>query len=256
MTCRHAALCAALLVLAASPTVALDKSEAIDTNRPSFTASPIVVPRSSVQFENGTLYQHFQHGKNYFDIPETQIRVGLTKRTEFQMFAPIFVLMHQGQTTTAGVSDLTEVGFKQQLGPFKRLQISCAASVNIPTGSKIISGSGVQPVFRVPYSLALTKNWCIGGMQSLLLLDCGRDVGYQPFVLLSRALGEKAFAFAEYAGFFTRHNQSLSIAHFGAVYKAHRNHQVDIQFGFGLNKNSPAALVGLGYSYRFDKLNW
>lgn len=86
------------------PANALTKSDDIDTNRPSFTSSPLVVLRGSWQLENGGLYQHFQHGINYFDASETQVRFGLAKRTEFQMFGPSWVLLH---TRGSGIASPT-----------------------------------------------------------------------------------------------------------------------------------------------------
>ncbi len=236
----------------------MDKTEDIDTNRPSFMFSPLVVPRGSVQLENGTLYQHFQHGINYFDISETQVRLGLSKRSEFQMFVPNFVLTHQEHLseTQTGVSDLGEVGIKQQIGPIKKLQLCLIPSLDIPTGSTTISGRGVQPVFRAPWSYPLTKNWSIMGMQSLLVLNSGRKVQYQPDFMLNRSIGTRTGVFAEYVGFFTDHAQSLQIAHFGGVRKLNRNQQIDMHFGFGLDKTAPTAFVGAGYSFRFDRLAW
>jgi hypothetical protein len=237
------------------PATALEKSEDIDTNRPSFMLSPLVVPRASVQLENGALYQHFQHGLNYFDLTETQVRVGLTKKTEFQMYVPNCVITHQEHSTLtrSGDSDLDEVGIKRQLGPIKNAQVAVTASLNIPTGSTYVSGRGVQPVFRAPWTYALGKKYAIGGMQSLLVLNSGRDVQYQPDFLVSRAIGGRASAFAEYVGFFTQGSQAQQIAHFGAVYKPARNHQVDMHFGFGLDRAAPAAFIGAGYSFRFDR---
>ena len=96
------------------PVWSMEKTDDIDTNRPSFMFSPMVLPKGSIQLENGTLYQHFDHGVTYYDIPETQVRVGLTERVEFEMFVPDFVLTHQSHTSLcqAGGSDLNEVGFE------------------------------------------------------------------------------------------------------------------------------------------------
>lgn len=264
-----------LLFLMASPTHALTKDDDIDTNRPSFMDSPLVVPKFSLQVENGTLYQHFQHGVNYWDASETEVRVGLTDRTEFQMFVPNFVLLHTAPTTTAvltntnpesvqiqtksaltqaGVSDLQEIGIKHQFGPyFKDLNVSVIAGVTPPTGARFISGSGTQPVFRMPWTKQLTKNWSCGGMQSYVLLNSGASSQYQNFNLIGRNIGSRTFVFAEYAGFYTRHSLPNNIAHFGVVRKLNRDDQIDLQFGFGLNRAAPAAFVGLGYSHRFDK---
>jgi hypothetical protein len=245
-----------LLLNLSSSAFALEKSDDIDTNRPSFCQSALVVPAGSLQLENGTLYQHFQHGLTYFDVPENQVRLGLTKKTEFQMFTPNMILYNQSRSTVVNTTALNEAGLKHQFGPYKRLTASVVVAANIPTGSKLLSGTAVVPVFRLPYAVQLSKNWTFCGMQSLLVTQPHGNIEWQPFVMVSRALGPKACAFAEYAGFFQQnsHAPGQSIAHFGALYKLNRHHQIDIQYGFGLSKTAPAAFVGMGYSYRFDGL--
>jgi hypothetical protein len=158
----------------------------------------------------------------------------------------------------AGVTDLSEIGIKRQIQPFKKLIASVVASVNVPTGSRAFSDRGVEPVFRVPYSILINRKWSLCGMQSLLVLNSGRNVSYEPFVMVTRTLGSRSQTeiFAEYAGFFTHRLPTVQFAHFGCAYKLRRHHQVDIHFGFGLDKSAPVALVGVGYSYRFDGLPW
>lgn len=236
--------------------LALEQSDYIDTNRPSFCQSSLVVPQGSLQLENGSLYQQFQHGLTYADVPETEVRVGFTRKTEFQMFVPNVVFLNQDSKTNIGASDLGEVGFKEQLINAKRFIASFVTGVNIPTGSKLVSGTGIQPVIRLPYLIPITKNWSICGMQSLVVINSGRSAQWQPFVMATRSFGDKPSVFIEYAGFFTHNAQPVNIIHFGGAYKLNHNHQVDMHFGFGMNKAAPAALVGFGYSYRFDRLPW
>lgn len=263
-------------ILANSQAWALESTEEIDTNRPSFMDSPLVVPKGSLQLENGTLYQHFQHGLTYYDIPETEVRIGITKQTEFQMFVPDWVLLHSVGTTTAalsntnpglevfqstpsstrqGVSDLNEVGMKHQFPVlFKDLKISLIAGVTIPTGRSFISGDGVQPVIRAPWGKALPNNWTIMGMQSILVVNGGSDVQWQNFWMLNKTFGTRTSVFIEYAGFYTHGEAPSNIIHFGVVRKLNRHNQIDTHFGFGLNQTAPAAFVGVGYSFRFDGL--
>jgi hypothetical protein len=279
-TCR-CCLVAVLFVLGyliqSESALALTKDDDIDTNRPSFMDSPITVPKGSLQFENGTLYQHFQHGVNYYDLSETELRLGITKRTEFQMFVPQWVMFYtqassldstsaalssstspfsttSSSTFQNGVSDITEPGIKHQFGPFfKDLTVSVIGGVTIPTGRRLISGGGVQPVIRMPWSKGVTKNWSIMGMQSLLVID-GRDCQWQNFWMANRAIGRRTSIFLEYAGFYTNHAAANNIAHFGVVRKLNKNTQIDTHFGIGLDQTAPAAFVGVGYSFRFDRL--
>jgi hypothetical protein len=251
-------------LLISHPAQAMEQSDDIDTNRPSFMDSPLVVPKGSLQFENGSLYQHFQHGLNTVDLPETEVRLGLTKSTEFQMFVPNYELFHQQSsslpsgntsTTTSGVSDIQEAGFKHQFPLIaKDLQLSFIGGVTVPTGLRLISTGGVQPVIRAPWSKPLNKKWSVMGMQSILVLNSGRSAQYQNFFMLNRAIGARSSVFAEYGGFYTQGSAPLNIAHFGAVRKLNKNTQIDLQFGFGMNQAAPAAFIGAGYSFRLDRL--
>ncbi|MBA3994886.1 MAG: hypothetical protein C0469_15305 [Cyanobacteria bacterium DS2.3.42] len=239
-----------------SPAFATDKDSDIDTNRPSFTFSPIVVPKGSLQVENGTLYQWIDRGQGRFDIPETQLRLGLLEKTEFQISAPNFILNRSEGQTSSGVTDLGEVGIKQQLPRFRILQASVVASMNLPTGGgrRFLSGPGVQPVFRLPMSIPLGKHYQFCAMPSFLLLDSGRAPSYQQTAMLCRSIGRKTNVFVEYGGFFTRELPPINFAHFGAEYKITPRNQVDLHFGFGLNRDAPTAFLGGGYSFRIDKL--
>ena len=253
------------LLLLVTPVSALEKTDDIDTNRPSFMDSPLVVPKGSLQLENGAIYQHFQHGLNYYDASETEVRLGLTKTTEFQAFVPNWALFHQQSSplnpgsseNRAGVSDIQEAGFKHQLpSVIKDLNVSIIAGLTLPTGRRLISTGGVEPVVRIPWGKSLNKNWSINGMQSLLVVDAGRDVQWQNFWLLNRNIGTRSSVFAEYGGFYTHHAVWSNIAHFGAVRKLNENNQIDMQWGVGMNKTAPAAFIGVGYSVRFDRLPW
>ena len=248
----------------------------LDTNRPSFADSPLVVPKGSLQLENGALYQHAQHGSNYFEMPETEIRLGLGPHLEFQMFTPDWAILHTnaaasvgianskpsfnsvqttGGGTQNGVSDLTELGVKRQLpSVWHDLNIAIIGGVTIPTGSKFISGTGVQPVIRLPWNKIIFGAWSAAGMQSLLVVNSGSDVQWQNFWSINRAFGQRTSIFMEYAGFYTHSHAPSNIIHFGAVRKLNGHNQIDLHFGFGLDKTAPAAFIGCGYSFRFDHL--
>ncbi len=265
-------------------TLAMDKTDDIDTNRPEFhgfTARTAKVERSA---RKRNALSRVSQGKWQYDVPETEVRVGLTKGTEFQAFVPNYNLLHSQvatnevdptsistnsvrNRTTSQVSDITEIGLKHQIGPLfanskklpgylRNYNLAAIVGVTPPTGSTQISGSGTAGIVRFPWSKGIGKNWSIAGMQSLLLLNSGHDLSWQPDVLVGRNVGAKASIFMEYGGFFTQSEAPLNIMHFGGVYKATKRQQIDMQFGFGMNGAAPIAFIGVGYSFRFDKLAW
>lgn len=236
-----------------APAIATDKESDIETNRPSFTFSSIVVPKGSIQIENGGQFISLDSRKGILDIPETQIRLGLLEKTEFQMFVPNYLLFHRPGQTNDGVTDLQEVGIKQQLPLIKGIQSSFIGSMNLPTGRRFISGPGVQPVFRLPTSMPLGKTHQLCVMPSFALFDSGRHAAYQQTVMYNHTIGKKGIVFIEYAGFFKRQSPVLNFAHFGGEYKVTPHQQIDVHFGVGLNREAPNFFVGAGYSVRIDK---
>lgn len=229
-------------------------SDNIDTNRPSFMFSPIVLPKGSLQLENGCLDSGLRRGRLGFDLPETQVRIGLARSTEFQVFVPNYVLSKSGGKFSSGVTDISEIGIKQQLPTKGKLKVAIIASVTAPTGTPRLSRGGTSAIFRLPYLYAIDDRWCIGGMQSLLIINHGNSVQWQPDVLVSRSIGSKACAFLEYGGYFTSHSYPLNLMHLGAQYKLTPHQQIDAHCGFGLNQSAPSAFVGGGYSFRLDDL--
>lgn len=242
---------AAYLLSAFNPCLAIPTSEPIDTNRPSFLNSPTEVPVGSIQFENGTQFYGYRKKQYYFDVPETQVRIGIFPETELQLTVPYYVLQNIGGVKTSNVPDLTEVGFKHNLMPDNsRLDVGVIASLTLPTGNPRISGPGLEPVVRIPATFQLNKRWSLGTMQSILVLNNGRDVQWQPDFIVTRLFGWRTAAFVEYGGFFTQREYPSNLIHFGGTYKTSRTQQVDMHFGFGMNKAAPSAFVGVGYSFR------
>ena len=189
--------------------------------------------------------------------------MGLSKHTELQAFIPNYNLVRTFGHDSSQVADITEIGVKEQLGPIlpdakgvpgylRNYNLAMIVGVTPPTGSTVISGTGTGGTLRFPWSKSIGKNYCIAGMQSLLLLNNGHTLQYQPDVLFGRNIGPRGFIFAEYGGFLTEGNGIANIAHFGGVKKLTRRQQVDMQFGFGMNNKAPIAFVGVGYSFRFQ----
>ncbi len=243
-----------ILLFDGSIASAADPSDDIDTNRPSFMFSPIVLPKGSLQLENGCLDSGLRRGRLGFDLPETQVRIGLARSTEFQVFVPNYVLSKSGGEFSSAVTDISEIGIKQQLPTSGKLKAAILASVSAPTGARRLSLGGTSGILRLPYLYAINDRWCVGGMQSLLLINHGHAVQWRPDILLSRNIGAKASAFLEYASSFTSSSYPLNVIHFGGVYKLARCQQIDAHCGFGLNQTAPSAFVGAGYSFRVDGL--
>ena len=92
-------------------------SQDMITDRPDITESGIVVPKGSLQFENGFTWAD-ERTEHVLDLSETLARVGLTDRTEVRFVIPTYTRATDVLTRTVshGFTDMG-LGLKQQLGP-------------------------------------------------------------------------------------------------------------------------------------------
>ena len=227
---------------------------AIVTDRPDVTESSIVVPKGSLQFENGITWTN-SHGVGSVDFTETLVRFGLTTRTELRLVTPNYV-EHGTGYTASGFSDIA-VGAKQQLGPlWGHFDLSIIAALSLPTGANRISSHGFDPFIKFPWSKDLAKGWSLGGMQSFFWnTEAGRrNLFWEPTLVAEKELFGSWSVFVEYAGDFAQHGGSKQIAHFGTAYRVTSRQQIDCHFGFGISPAAPEHFLAIGYSIRLDGL--
>lgn len=227
----------------------------IVTDRPDITESSIVVPKGSLQFENGLTWTS-DHGQTTLDLSETLVRFGVSDRTELRIVVPNYLDGLTGPTTASGFGDVA-VGVKQQLGPLPAgFDLSVIAAVSLPTGADRISSHGFDPFIKFPWSKDLKAGWSFGGMESLFWYteDRRRNLTGESTFYIEKQLTKPWDAFAEYGGDFAQWGGSKEVAHFGTAYKITPKNQIDFHFGFGFTHATPGRFFGLGYSFRLDNL--
>ena len=87
----------------------------IVTDWPDITESAIVVPKDSLQFENGATWTS-DRGQTPIVLSETLVRFGISDRTEFRFVAPNYFDSLTRPNSTSGFDDIA-VGMKRQLSP-------------------------------------------------------------------------------------------------------------------------------------------
>lgn len=238
----------------------------IVTDRPSVTPAPTVIPQNYIQAENG-LALRLDNGAGVFNVPQTLIRLGVLPKTELRLTAPNYFLIRGANQNLSGVEDIS-VGVKQQLGPlFKTFNLAVIPGMTVPTGSKSLTSRAVDPFIQIVFSQKLSKNWTIGGAQSLFhqteaaivqdvqfVATNKKAIIYQPTVIVNRNLGARANVFWEYVGNFERGETSDQLIDSGFLYRFKRNQQVSLRFGFGLTRPAPITFIEFGYSFLVGKL--
>jgi hypothetical protein len=173
----------------------------IVTDRPDVTEASTVVPKDSLQIENG-FTQTSDHGTETLDLSESLVRYGLADRTELRFDVPNLFFRDAGGQPAPGLSGLS-FGVKQQLGPLPgNFDVAVIAALSFPTGTKNESGRGFDPFIKLPWSRPLTEKWSFGGMVSAFweTVDYRHRFLWEPTFYLERELTKKTDAFAEFAG--------------------------------------------------------
>jgi hypothetical protein len=227
----------------------------IVTDRPDVTEASTVVPKDSLQIENG-FTQTSDHGTGTLDLSESLVRYGLSDGTELRFGVPNIFFRDAGGQPASGISDLS-FGIKRQLGPLPgKFDVAVIAALSFPTGGRNESSHGFDPVIKLPWSRPLTENWSFGGMFSGFweTVESRHRFLWEPTFYLERALTKKTDAFVEFAGDYFAHGSTKEFIHFGIAYRFTATSQLDFHFGFGLTEATPNHFFAAGYSFRVDHL--
>jgi hypothetical protein len=230
----------------------------IITDRPSFTNSVQTVPERSLQFENGATWANTPTA-NTATFPETVLRLGITPRDEVQLYLP-YALRNEdasANTATTGWSD-PRIGFKHGLA--RPLPWGMNASVNgivsLPLGNSVASSSGVDPVFNLILSKPVSARFSLT-QQTSLTLDTSLDEGQcsiNPSLAAGYAFTPSLGGFLEYASFIPIAKPTTNIVDAGVQYTFKKYHALDVRVGTGLTNGESIGFVGVGYSYRWNRV--
>jgi hypothetical protein len=223
----------------------------IETDRPDVTNSSIVVPVGSFQSENGVDTSR-DHGADILSGTNSRWRLGIAPCLEVLVDLPNYVTTFHG----AGPSGFGDVApaVKWQLSPLPgKFDLSVTVGAALPTGATGISGPGVQPYIQIPWSIALGGGWAINGMETNFFMPSSdAKFTYQSTLVLEKEFMERSFLFVEYVGDFPGDGRSSQLINSGGGYRIDNHQQIDFHVGVGLDRNAPAYIFGVGYSFRLD----
>jgi hypothetical protein len=229
-------------------------SSPIETDRPEVTNSSIVLPVGSFQNENGINLSR-QKAAQVFDGTNSRLRLGIAPCFEVLLDLPTDVTVFRGQGAS-GFTDLAPA-VKWQMSPIpEKFDLSMTVGIGLPTGAVAVAGPGTQPYLQFPCSIELGSGWAITGMVTNFLVPADPVNRYtnQSTFAIERQFGERSFLFAEYVGGFPAVGGNSQLFNSGGGYRITDKQQIDFHIGVGLNRNAPAYIFGIGYSFRVDGL--
>jgi hypothetical protein len=228
-------------------------SSEIATDRPDVTNSSIVVPVGSLQGENG-INTTGNGAEKSIDGTNSRLRLGVAPCLEILVDLPNYVGGFRG--ADSGFTNVAPA-VKYQLNSLPEAwNLSVTAGAGLPTGATRITGPGVQPYLQFPWSHELGNGWGTSGMFTTFFFpsDPFNHETTEATFSIEKKISERISVFTEYVGDYPSRGSNVTLLNVGGEYLLTRTQQVDFHLAFGLNRNSPDYIIGVGYSWRLDNL--
>lgn len=157
------------------------------TDRPDVTNSSLVVPRGSLQVENGVDWT-VRHGSNALNGTNTRLRWGVAHCAEFLIDIPNYFGSLNG-SQPSGFSNLV-ISFKRQLPVPLGFDLSATGGAGFPSGSSKVSGHGHQPYIQFPWSHGIAEGWGVEGMFTVIWFpsESTRNPTFEPTLSVGKGI--------------------------------------------------------------------
>jgi len=257
-------------LVATSPMVSAQTNEStvrpppgpIVTDRPTDSASPVLVPRRTFQLEAGYKFSHIGNDSGSIDaqvLPDLLARYGINKRVEARLVAAGWTFESGTDDKATGFNDIglgAKIALADERG--RRPQMGLLVDVSLPVGHNDHTNDYVIPkvLFLGSNSLSDRLGLTYNVGPSFVTADNNGDsdsnVDLNYAVALSGSVGGPFSLFGELYGAFAfgsdhlhRHNLQA-----GTTILLSRLFQIAIRGGVGLVDNEPDWLVGAGLAFR------
>jgi hypothetical protein len=221
----------------------------INTERPSFSSSPLALPTGFWQIEAGYQYTRNVGSNSSKDhtLPNALLRFGFHERLEIQLNWSGYTRLISDGAKTKGLKDAS-LGVKWQVNRADAaVAIGLFAGVSLPVGDKEFTSDDYDPEFAVFWTHSGRLDWFGTAKWS----ESGNKYKLENAVGINFSATQNTGGYIEYKGSFP---EGLGPAHdlnFGVTWLFSDDLQVDLNGGVGLNKRASDFFVGTGIAYRW-----
>lgn len=233
--------------------VPADQLRDLSADRPDTTESPVTVDAGHYQIEASVIDWGRESGADTYTMMSTNIKAGLTERTDIQLVFDSYVRDESGGSAVDGFGDVT-MRLKWNLwgNDGGETALALFPFVKIPTGTAL-SNDEWEGGLIVPFSMDLAEGWGLGLMAELDLVDDGAGSHEFEFVhtaVLGRDLTESTGVFLEYIGVAAEDRYEASAAA-GLTWLLNENLMLDCGGRVGLNDEAEDIGLFTGFTVRF-----
>jgi len=223
--------------------------EAINTERPSFSSSPLSLDLGYWQLEAGYQFSG-NNGSSPSDehsLPNALLRFGFHEDFELQLNWSGYTVTESSGGDSNGYSD-TSLGVKWQfLQSANKFVAALFLGVSMPLGSAGKSSSSTDPEAALFWSYQGTLNWF--GTSKVSVSD--DKYKFENAAGINLDLGEITGGFVEYKGTFPEGAGPAHDLNMGLTWLLNADLQADLHGTVGLNSRATDYVIGTGIALRF-----
>ena len=219
----------------------------IETDRPDFIESSVVVPGGYWQLESGMQVSRAA-GRTRVSGTESLLRVSLARTLEWRLGLPSL----EAQSGREADRSDAYLGIKWQLGPIGAWEVALIPGVSVPVGTGVRTSGAWDPEMKLTVSRDLAAGFDLCGMLAASWpTDEGARVStWLPAISVGRHIAPRVRIFVEWVGAFARDRESGQLAHGGIAWQPNASLQLDAHAGHRLAGDFPDAFVAVGLSFR------
>lgn len=240
------ALATLLVAFTARPVGAQDPGP-INTERPSFSSSPLALATGYWQLEAGYDFDYTDDGdQRQHTLPASLLRYGLHPGLELQLHWSGYQKVRGGSDNRNGIQD-GELGLKWQVNDSDAvLPIGLYAAVTLPVGDQEFTSDDYDPKLGVFWSHANS-----GLFGTLTAVRSSGKTTFTNGIGIGFSLGGNLASFVELESGWPEGSGPSHTVNAGLTW-LHANHlQFDINAGAGLNDRATDVSIGTGLAVRW-----
>jgi outer membrane putative beta-barrel porin/alpha-amylase len=246
------ALPAGIAVSGVEAAAGTEEMPELQTDRPDFTETSVVVPRGSLQIEGGFTATDGTGSDRLLNAPELLLRYGVGPHIEVRIALPDYVIA-RGTSRIGQFAD-AYLGLKLQLLPSgARTGVALIPAVTLPTGGHDATSHRVDPALVLAWSRELSEAWSVGGGVGLAwpTEEGARNRTSALTLSFGHGLSDRWGTFFEWAAEFPGRGGDIHLLHHGYTYAVTSVSQADFHLGLGLSSAAPDFFLGGGFAVRY-----